>query len=128
LLLNLVKTVALALTSDLFVVLLPFLRGTKSDFLGEDSVALWDKTAKLAKSSETAVQRNSLRGRDPQAISVFQLLRRTSGVQPPETVEKDYTNEGTSPDPNGVNYAKTLQVTKANGFFKKVFLQMCSNI
>jgi hypothetical protein len=35
LLLNLARKVALALTSDLFDVLLSFLCGTKSDFLGE---------------------------------------------------------------------------------------------
>jgi hypothetical protein len=64
-LLNLAKKVTLALTSDLFDVLLPLFNGTKSDFLdfpGEATPALVDKTAKLAKSSETTVQRNSLIG------------------------------------------------------------------
>jgi hypothetical protein len=64
----LTKKVALALTFDLFNVLLPLLCGTKSDFLGE-KLFCWTKTAKLAESSETTVQRNSLRGRDPQVAS-----------------------------------------------------------
>jgi hypothetical protein len=58
------KKVTFALTSDLFDVLLPLLCGTKSDFLdflGEATLALMDKTAKLAESSEITVQRNSLR-------------------------------------------------------------------
>jgi hypothetical protein len=51
-------------------------------------------------------------------ISVPQLLRGTSGIQPPQTVQKDYTNEGTSSDSDGVNYARSLKVTKAERFFK----------
>jgi hypothetical protein len=109
----LAKKVALALTSDLFDVLLPLLLGTKSDFLGEVTPALKDKSAKLANSSETTVQRNSLRGYNPQAVSVPQLFRETSGIQPPKTFQKDCTNEGTSPDPDGVNYGRLLKVTKA---------------
>jgi hypothetical protein len=48
--------------------LFTFLNETKSDFLdfpGEATPAPMDKTAKLAKSSETTVQRSSLRGHDP---------------------------------------------------------------
>jgi hypothetical protein len=89
------------------------LRGTKSDFLdflGEDTPAPGGKTAKLAESSEITVQMNSLRGQTPQ------LLRGTSGVQPPKTVQKDYINEGTSPDPDGVSCVRPLKVTKAKRF------------
>jgi hypothetical protein len=57
--------VALALTSDLFDVLLPYFVGQKSDFLGEASSASRDKTAKLIKSSEITVQRHSLRDATP---------------------------------------------------------------
>jgi hypothetical protein len=74
----LAKKFALALTSDLFNVLLLLLCGTKSDFLdflGEATPTLRDRTTKLAKSSETIIQRNSLRGRDLRAVSVPQLLR-----------------------------------------------------
>jgi hypothetical protein len=45
----LAKKVALALTSDLLDVLLTLLHETKSDFLGEVTPALRDKTAKLTK-------------------------------------------------------------------------------
>jgi hypothetical protein len=69
---NLAKKVTLALTSDLFAVLLPLLRRTKSDFLEEAMtfqeklLLFWGKkTAKLAKSSEMTVQKNNLRGCDP---------------------------------------------------------------
>jgi hypothetical protein len=75
-----------------------------------------DKTAKLAKSSEIIVQKNSLREHNPRAVSIPQLLRGTSGVQPPETVQKDSANEGSSPDPDGVNYARPLKVTKAGSY------------
>jgi hypothetical protein len=39
-------------------------------------------------------------------------------MQPPETVQKDYTNEGTSQDVVGVNFARLLKVTKAERFLK----------
>jgi hypothetical protein len=58
------------LTSDLFDVLLPLLCGTKADFLGEATPAPMDKTAKLADFSEMTLQRNSLRGHNPQQ-SIF---------------------------------------------------------
>jgi hypothetical protein len=108
LLLSLAKKITLPLTSDLFNVLLALLCGTKSDlldFLGEATSASRDKTAKLAKSSETIFQRNSLRGHDLQVVSIPQLLKKTSGVQPPKAFQKDCTNEGTSLDPDGVNYS-----------------------
>jgi hypothetical protein len=87
--------------------LLTLLHGTKSDFLdflGEATPAPMDKTAKLANSSKTTVQRNSLRGRNSKAVSIPQLLRETS-IQPPKAVQKDCSNERTSPEPDGVNYA-----------------------
>jgi hypothetical protein len=111
--LNLAKKIILALTYDLFEVLLPLLCGTNLTFwerLLQDS---WNKTAKLAKSSEVSVQRNSLRGQNPRAVSIPQLLRGTSAVRPPETVQKDHTNKGTSLDLDRVNYARPLKVTKA---------------
>jgi hypothetical protein len=37
-------------------------------------LTLGDKTAKLSKSSETTVQRNSLRGHDPQVVSIPNFL------------------------------------------------------
>jgi hypothetical protein len=55
LILNLAKKGALALTSDLFDVLLPLPYETKSDFLdflGEANTALRVKTSKLAESSD----------------------------------------------------------------------------
>jgi hypothetical protein len=39
-------------------------------------------------------------------MSILQLLGETSGVQSPETVQKDGTNEETSPDPEEVNYTR----------------------
>jgi hypothetical protein len=53
------------LTSDLFDVLLPLLYGINSDFPGEATPALGNKTVKLEESSEKTVQRNSLRGHNP---------------------------------------------------------------
>jgi hypothetical protein len=50
-------------------------------------------------------------------VSVLKLLRGTSGIQPPKTVQKDCTNKDTSPDPDGISYARPLKVTKANRFF-----------
>jgi hypothetical protein len=49
-------------------------------------------------------------------VGIPQLLTGTSGVQSPKTVQKGYTNEGTSPDPNAVNYARPLKVTKVKRF------------
>jgi hypothetical protein len=66
----------------------------------------------LAKSSNITVQRN------PQAVGTPQLLRGTSGIQPPKTVQKDCINEGISPDPDAVNYARSLKVTKDERFLK----------
>jgi hypothetical protein len=84
----------------------------------ESTPAPRDRNAKLAKSSEMTVQKNSLRGCNPQAVSVPQLLRRASDIQPPKTIQKDCINEVTSPDPDGVNYARPLKVTKAERFLK----------
>jgi hypothetical protein len=78
------------------------------------------RIAILAKSSEMTVQRNSLRGRNPQVISVPQVLQEKSGIRPCETVQKDCTNEGTSPDADGVSYItyiRSLNVTKAQRYF-----------
>jgi hypothetical protein len=44
-----------------------------------------------------------------------QLLRGISGIQP-SAVQKDFTNEGTSPDADGVDYARHLKVAKAEIF------------
>jgi hypothetical protein len=60
-------------------------------------------------------------------VSVPQLLRGTSGIKPPEIVQKDCTNEETSPDADGVSYARPLKVTEAERFLKGL-LHMCSNI
>jgi hypothetical protein len=49
-------------------------------------------------------------------VSILQLLRGTTGVQPSKTVQKDCTNERISLDPDGVNYARPLKVTKAERF------------
>jgi hypothetical protein len=75
-----------------------------------------DKTVKFAESSEMTVQRNSVRGCDARVVSIPQLLSGTSGVQPHETVQNDCTDEGTSPDPDGSQYARPLKVTKAKRF------------
>jgi hypothetical protein len=112
----LAKKVTLILTSDLFDVSLLLLPGTKSYFLEEATPTSMDKTAKLAKFSEMAVQRNSSKGCNPQMVSIPQILRGTSAVQPPEAVQKDCTNEGTSLDTDGVNYVRPLKVTKAERF------------
>jgi hypothetical protein len=106
--------------------LLAFLLGTESDFLdfpGEHALT-GGQNCQLAKSSETTVQKNSLRGHDPQAVSVPQLLRGTSGTQLPEMVQKDCTNEGSSPDTNGVNYARPLKITKAERFLKEALMHV----
>jgi hypothetical protein len=115
----LAKKSSLALTAKLFNVLLSLLHGIKSNFLdfaGEATPALGDETAKLAESSEMTVQRNSLKECNTQVVGIPQLLRGTSGFQPPKTVQKDYTNEGSCPDLHGVNYARPLKVTKAKRF------------
>jgi hypothetical protein len=70
----------------------------------------------LAKSSEPTVEKNSLRGHNPRVASAPQLFRETSGIHLSETVQKDCTNAGTSPDADGVNYARPLKVTKAERF------------
>jgi hypothetical protein len=49
----------------------------KSDFPGDATPALGNKPVKLAESSETTVQRNSLKEHNPQAVSIPQLLRGT---------------------------------------------------
>jgi hypothetical protein len=75
LLFDLAKMVTLALTSDLFNS--PSSLRQKPDFLhfpGEDTPTPTDRTVKLAKSSETTVQRNSLRGCDPQVVSIPKFL------------------------------------------------------
>jgi hypothetical protein len=51
-------------------------------------------------------------------VSIPQLLREISGVQPHETVQKDRTNERTSPDAGGISYARPLKVAKAERFLK----------
>jgi hypothetical protein len=56
--------------------------GRSYDFLGKATPAPREKTAKLAESSETTVQRNSLRGRDPRVV------RRRTSVQLPKTVQR----------------------------------------
>jgi hypothetical protein len=98
--------------------LLLLLHGTKSDFLDflEKQSCTDGHNFKLAKSSETTVQKNSLRGCNPQVVSVPQLLRETSDIQPHKTFQEDCTNEGTSPDPDAVSYARPLKVTKAKRF------------
>jgi hypothetical protein len=85
--------VTLTLTSDLFDVLFPVLCGTNLTFwkklwLFRRSFSwLWGaKLPKLAESSEMTVQRNSLKGHDLWAVNAPQILRATSGIQPPETV------------------------------------------
>jgi hypothetical protein len=64
------------------------------------------------------VQRNSFKVLTLE-WSMSPNFRGTSGVQPPETIQKDCTNEGTSPDPDGVNYSRLLKVTKAERFLKR---------
>jgi hypothetical protein len=89
-------------------VLLPLHHGTESDFLdlpGEATHAPRDKTTK--QSSEKTIQRNSLRGHDPK----WPMSSNFSGG-----IQKICTNERTSPDPGGVNYAKPLKVTKIERF------------
>jgi hypothetical protein len=53
----------------------------------------------------------------------------------PETVQKDYTNDETSPDPDGVNYARPLKIAKVERIKKKKMggrwgelLHMCFNV
>jgi hypothetical protein len=74
-----------------------------------------DKTAKLAESSERTVQRNSVSRHNLREVSMPQIRGR-SGIQPRETVQKDYTNKGTSPDPDGLNHDRPLKVTKTERF------------
>jgi hypothetical protein len=65
---------------------------------------LQDRIAKLAESSGTTLQRNILRGCSPKVVRISQLLRGTNGVQPPKTIQKNYTNEGISLDLSEVSY------------------------
>jgi hypothetical protein len=37
----------------------------------------------------------------------------------PRYFSKGYTNEGTSPSPDGINYARPLKVSKAERFLKR---------
>jgi hypothetical protein len=83
-----------------------------------------DKSCQIGKIFRETVQRNSLRGHDSQSVRIPQLLRGTSGIQPLKTVQKDCTNEGTSPAPDGVNYARPLKVTKAERFLKRALMHV----
>jgi hypothetical protein len=89
LLLHLAKNVASALTSDLFEspsfvrYNLTFCRSTP---------ASRDRTAKLAKSSELTVQRDSLRGHDPQVVDIPQHINKWHSATC--TVQKECTNGG----------------------------------
>jgi hypothetical protein len=110
----LAKKVTLALTSDPFK--FSSSKGQNLTFwtFQGSTPSLRGRTDKLTKSSETTVQTNGLKECNSlQAVRVPQLLRETSGIQPPVTARKDYTNEGTSPDPDGVNDARPLKVIKA---------------
>jgi hypothetical protein len=88
-------------------VLLPLQHGTKSNFLGESYSWQIGQTAKLAKSSEATVQRNSLRG--------LQFKRSTQTRRLP-------------PDLDEVNYAKLLKVTKAERLKKMILTHVLSGI
>jgi hypothetical protein len=70
----------LALTSDLFDVLLPLLCGTNltfcKTFWEKLLLALRDKTAKSTQSSEATIQRNSLRGPNPEWLASPNFLER----------------------------------------------------
>jgi hypothetical protein len=55
------RKVTLALTSDLFDVLLPLFLGTNLTFQEKQLLALRDKTTRLAKSLEATIQSNSLK-------------------------------------------------------------------
>jgi hypothetical protein len=57
-------------------------------------------------------------------VGLLQLLRGTGGVLPPKLVQKEYTNEVTSPDPDGVNYARLLRITKAKRFYKRAVMHL----
>jgi hypothetical protein len=113
----LAKKFALALTSYLFDVLLLLFHGTKSSWTFLEK-ALWLQGTQVPnwQNLQTTVQRNSLRGCNSPAIIIPHLLKGTIGIQPPKTVQKDYTSKEISTDPDGVNYARLLKVTKAKRF------------
>jgi hypothetical protein len=50
-------------------------------------------------------------------VGISRLLRETSGSQSPETVQKDYANEGTFSDLHEVNCARPLKIKKAERVF-----------
>jgi hypothetical protein len=122
----LAKKVTWALTSDLFGS--PSSVGQNLIFWTFREKSLLHQGAELPNWQN--LQRNSLRGCHSQVVSIPQLLRETSGIQPHEIVQKDCTDEGTSPAADGVSYARSVKVTKAKRFFKrgKGLLCMCSNI
>jgi hypothetical protein len=49
-------------------------------------------------------------------VSVTELLKEIIGVLPCETVQKDSTNDRTTADPEGVNSARPLKVSKVKRF------------
>jgi hypothetical protein len=87
LLLNLTKKFNLALTSDLFDVLLPLVHGTKSDFLGKATPCSKGQNCQIAK-----IFRDNCSEKQ---------YKRT-------TVQKDCKNEWISPYLYGADYARPL--------------------
>jgi hypothetical protein len=77
-----------------------------------------DKTAKL---TETNLQKNSLRGHNLQLSASHNFLEEQVAFSHPRQLKKDYTNEGTSPDLNGVNHARPPKVARAERFCKGTF-------
>jgi hypothetical protein len=96
----------LALTSDLFAVLLPLLHGTKSDFLDFLGKAI------PAEGQNCYIARIFRDDCSEKQFKIPQLLRGTSGVQPPKTVQEACTNEDTSPGPDGVRHLKVTKVER----------------
>jgi hypothetical protein len=62
------------------------------------------------------VQRNSLRGRASEQPAFPNFLEKQVAFSHPKHFKKTTQMRGTSPDPNGVNYARPLEVKKAKRF------------
>jgi hypothetical protein len=60
-------------------------------FPGEDNPGSRGQNCLIDRIFRDGWSRSSLRGCEPQVVCILQLLRGTSGIQPPETVQKETT-------------------------------------
>jgi hypothetical protein len=70
------------------------------DFPGEANPGSGEQNCQIGRILRDNCSEKQFQRTWPASVSILQLLRGTSGVQPPKTCQKDCTNEGTSPDPD----------------------------